>query len=141
MPWFGRDYASGSCTGGPYVDPYRWMAWSEPARGRKTLMYRRTLHRAVAIDPDTLEWYAADLQPWTCEKHRGLELALREPLPGLLADHARTHELMVDVIRQRTTLDEAAQRLCEVFRELEDSGKLPDLDARPWIRLPRSHRL
>jgi len=133
MPWFGRDHMRGKSTGGPFVDAYEYMEWSQPSEGRRTLLYRRTLHRAVAIDPDTLEWWTADLQPWTCEGHRHLEVALRERLRGHERPDARTHALAVDVLRKKATLNEAARELCEAFKAV----KLPDAEARPWRRLSR----
>ncbi|KAK9844975.1 hypothetical protein WJX74_009206 [Apatococcus lobatus] len=138
MPHFGRDHQRGPPNGGPYEDSYRWMEWSAPSEGRKTLLYRRSLHRAVAIDPDSLDWWTADLQPWTCERHRGLEVALRERLPEDCLPDRATHGLAVDVLRRRVHLDDAARDLCLAFRGTE--ARMPDAEARPWLRLPRPNR-
>lgn len=113
---------------------YHWMEWSRPGRGRRTILYRRSLHRAVALDPDTLEWWSADLQPWRAGPVlSGLEVALRSPLPRDCLPDGRTHGLAVAVVKGDVALEDAAEDLFAAFCALP----LPDMDARPWEPLPR----
>lgn len=133
MPWYGRDHQRGHPFGGPREESYEWMEWSKPSAGRRTILFRRTLHRAVALDPDSLDWWTADLQPWTCERQRYLEVALRDRLPRQAEPDERTHRLAVDVVRGRISMDDAARDLCLAFRDIA----LPDPEAHPWRRLSR----
>lgn len=120
--------------GGPKDSTFDYVEWSRPSRGRTTILYRRSLHRGVALDPDTLEWWCADLQPWRAGPMvSGLEVALRRRLPpGSLPDDD-THALAVEVVQGRVSLDDAARDLCLAFRALD----LPDENALAWLRPPR----